>query len=120
MKYLILQMDVGALVCKFPFIFPSELTHVEVMEAMKTISKISSCEVVSAGQCHIHYLYCYGVSKTLGVPFKPIDNLAIVRNDFLRCMTLKEIEKTPQSILKKIENSALNIIDHHNNGLLTE
>jgi hypothetical protein len=113
MKYLILQIKVGALVSKLPFIFPQEISHLEMATAIKAIGKVLDSEVVSAGECHIHYLYCYGGSTSLVVPFKPVDRVAIINNDFLRCMTLDEIKRTPLPIIQKIEKTTTKIFDHN-------
>ena len=113
MKYLILQLKVGALVSKLPFIFPQEISHFEMTAAIKTITKVLDSEVISAGECHIHYLYCFGGSTSLVIPFKPVDRVAIINTDFLKCMTLDEIEKIPPAIVQKIEKATSKIFDHN-------
>lgn len=70
MKYIVIVKKIGSIEREFPIVFPNELTHIDVAEAL--ISKCPELEnggVVGAGEmsCFDIDAHCHGRSSTLNV-----------------------------------------------------
>jgi len=71
MKYIMFEKSVPGGVQRIPIIFPDQLVHVDVAEAIQNI--IGKGRPVSAGSLAVHVFSVSGESTTLGLKHNPED-----------------------------------------------
>lgn len=67
MKYVMFQITTGDLVRHVPVIFPDTLVHSDVAGLLLALPQLTGASIVSAGECRVDSIACYGQSKTLQV-----------------------------------------------------
>jgi len=93
MKYIVIKVDQGRIVREIPIIFPDDLVHKEVLDAVRTMRGFSSVPCVSAGfvsslDVGLHpvrdgYINCYDGSASVGVNSRgAVDALLISEMDY--------------------------------------
>lgn len=65
MKYIMLEITNRGITKRIPFIFPGNLVHADIASAVRSVAGLEGAEVVSAGECNVEVLSCYGDSDTL-------------------------------------------------------
>jgi hypothetical protein len=85
MKYVMFEHTVAGLTRKVPIIFPDELVHKFVAEAIANHREYREfgLKVVSAGQCAIECSGIFGESETLKLKSNQTDGLVINSYDYL-------------------------------------
>ncbi|WP_431222233.1 hypothetical protein ACQ86O_17925 [Serratia sp. L9] len=86
MKYIMLRVD-KPMAREIPIIFPDNLVHADVVNAMRTLVAypgMANATVVSAGYCNLNLsAECHGESTTLNVSSRESeDNLVINTYDY--------------------------------------
>jgi hypothetical protein len=66
MKYVMLQTQIGDMKQAVPIIFPKQLNHIDVADAIRKLEGMENAQVVSAGECNVRG-QCGGRSPTLSL-----------------------------------------------------
>lgn len=86
MKYIVIEKSVGPLTREFPIVFPNELSHIDVAEALlKKCSELNGGTIVGAGElsCMDIDPNCYGRSATLNVnSWEELDDRSFAMRDY--------------------------------------
>lgn len=86
MKYIVISKTVGTITREFPVVFPNELSHVEVAEALlQKCPELSNGKVVGAGEmsCMDIDPNCHGRSATLNVNSREeVDDSSFTMRDY--------------------------------------
>jgi hypothetical protein len=82
MKYIMFSITIGSIQFKVPIIFPNNLVHSEIAQAMLPVFQrhFGECSpvVISAGDYDPIDSVCYGKSETLKVSASPDDGKIIL------------------------------------------
>lgn len=86
MKYIIIQTDKNGIKQNFPIIFPADLVHSEVAQAITSgrVEDMLGAQVISAGFLSSHEMTpnCHGRSESIGVDSRgKVDSEIIMFND---------------------------------------
>ena len=86
MKYIVLSVQKGSLTREFPILFPNDLTHLDVAQALiHGCPELKMADAVGAGEmsCTCIEPECSGCSSTLQVGSREeLDNRAFVMRDY--------------------------------------
>ncbi|WP_260524279.1 hypothetical protein [Serratia sp. PL7] len=81
MKYIMLRVN-KPMAREIPIIFPDNLVHADVVNAMRMLVAypgIEDATVVSAGYCNLNLsAECYGKSETLGISSRESDDSIVI------------------------------------------
>lgn len=85
MKYVMLQVETDNCIQKIPVIFPKQLNHIDVAEAIAPLLQHERSEVkpVSAGDVNVSGVQCHGNSPTLRLQAEADDAMIINTNDYM-------------------------------------
>lgn len=106
MKYVMLQRTLSTSmdddnVTMYPIIFPKELVHKDIAEAIaKIISNFWSeneVQIISAGEINLTAGFVHGFSDTLKLNSDPADDIVISMVDYFNVHRYR----TPNTIIKK-------------------
>lgn len=98
MKYVMIEQKFKGIALRFPFIFPKELVHVAVSNAMvrvieesfKNVESAGDAKPVSAGEVRISLDYIGGDSETLDLKSDPKDQAHIDVIEYTGCIVAED------------------------------
>ena len=81
MKYIVLKRTWYSFIQEIPIIFPVELNHKNIFDAVKDVDGMEDAVLVSAGFLNIlHAPHCFGNSDTLHTTSRGVIDSNIIRN----------------------------------------
>lgn len=86
MKYIVMQVNHAGMTREFPVLFPAELGHIDVFDALRTkCPELTQATAVSGGEISSLNIEpgCYGRSSTLNVNSREkVDDQLITMRDY--------------------------------------